>query len=179
MDLQVRSIHQATEPWVEESNVTKAKESENVQLQSQSDVDHFLWCEGNCSQSSYLKAKPSISTFTKTFCGVWCGQCVRKGQNCVMRNHGCFITTMPHHTMLWASRNSLPKITLLLWINLLTPLIWLPMTFLFPELKGAIKGRRFNDVEDIKNRDEGVLRHRGEIFPGVYGSMAEEDGKVR
>ena len=44
--------------------------------------------------------KTSISTFTKTFCSVWCGQCMRKDKNCGMRNHGCFITTMPHHTML-------------------------------------------------------------------------------
>ena len=36
-------------------------------------------------------------------------------------------------------------------------------------------------VEDIKSHDEGAPRHPGEIFPGVYGSMAEEDedGKVR
>ena len=74
--------------------------------------------------------------------GVWCSQCVRKGKNCGMRNHGCFITTMPHHTMLWASGNSLSKITLLLWINLIIPLIRLPVTFLFPKLKGTIKGTK-------------------------------------
>ena len=43
------------------------------------------------TKSSYLKA----STITKIFCGVWCSQRVRKG-NCGMRNHRCFITTMPH-----------------------------------------------------------------------------------
>ena len=51
--------------------------------------------------------------------------------------------------------------------------------FLFPKLKGTIKGIRFNDVEDIrKSRDEGAPRHPGEIFPGVYRGMTEEDGKV-
>ena len=57
-DLPVRSIHQATEPWVEESNITKAKESEGVQVQSQSDVDRFLWCEGKCSQR-VLTSRPN------------------------------------------------------------------------------------------------------------------------
>ena len=48
----------------------------------------------------------------------------------------------------------------------------------FPKLKGTIKGTRFNDLRHKKSCDEGALRHPGEIFPGVYGSMAEEDGKV-
>ena len=43
---------------------------------------------------------------------------------------------------------------------------------------GTIKGIRFNDVEDIKKRDKGAPRHPREIFPGMYGSMAEEDGKM-
>ena len=55
----------------------------------------------------------------------------------------------PSHNAL-STWEFLVKITLLLWINLLTPLIWLPVTFLFPKLKGTIKGIRFNDVEDIK-----------------------------
>ena len=38
-----------------------------------------------------------------------------------------------------ASGNSLPKITLLLWINLLTPLTWLSVTFCFQNSKEPLK----------------------------------------
>ena len=55
----------------------------------------------------------------------------------------------PSHNAL-STWEFLAKITLLLWINLLIPLIWLPVTFLLPKLKGTIKGTRFNDVEDKK-----------------------------
>ena len=58
--------------------------------------------------------------------------------------------TMHLLTTPWASGSSWPRRTSLYWKNLPIHLILLCVTFLFPKLKGIIKGTYFEDVEAVK-----------------------------
>ena len=50
--------------------------------------------------------------------------------------------------------------------------------FLFPKLKGVVKGTRFPDVEAIKRAVTTAAENPGRILPEVHGGVAEKDGKV-
>ena len=50
--------------------------------------------------------------------------------------------------------------------------------FLFPKLKGVIKGTHFQDSKTITTGNEGTTRDPNGIFPEVHRSMAAEIRKV-
>ena len=111
----------------------------------------FLMWGALCTQNSCNRAIPSTNTFTGMFCGVWCGQCARRGVSFIKRNHGCFTMTTLLCTMPWASVNFLPKITLLCWSNLHTHQIWLPVIFsCFQSSRESWKERAFQTYKQLK-----------------------------
>ena len=119
MDLRVWSIHQATGPWVEESNVTKAKESEDVQVQSQSDVDRLSLVWGELFKDLLPQGQTINQHIYKDI--LWClMRSVREKRQELWDEKSWVLhhDNAPSHNALsiW---EFLAKITLLLWINLL------------------------------------------------------------
>ena len=56
-----------------------------------------------------------------------------------------------------------------------------PCDFSVPQAQEVIKGVRFPDMEAIKKAVTTELKRKnpGRILPGVHGSMAEQNEKVR
>ena len=116
---------------------------------SKSCWSHSSMWQASFTLSSYHRTRQSISKSTDKSCSVCFAHCSRRDKSCGRANCGCFTTTMRLLTMPWSFGSSWPKRKSPCWKNL--PIQLAPCDFfLFPNLKGVIKGTRFEYMEVVK-----------------------------
>jgi hypothetical protein len=121
----------------------------------------------------FQQGKLWIPCSTARFCGDCVNTCEDVAPTFGENRPGYFTMTMP--------RLTLPSSSSSFWLNTKwlkspthrTPMIWLPVTFLFPKMKLKLKGRRFDTIEDIQAESPSAWRLDRNGFPGSVPEMEE------